>query len=1397
MDVQTAPPGSAQPRIASLRRQIQALSESDREVLWMLSLICQPIDAARLILCLDTVGWGKKGGAPPEPSKLKGCLTRLKRKKLVVEWQHALRCRPEVLELATRDAVRTGRFEDFARAVKRTLPVVRLWNSNWSFENYDQALREIRIALYRGRARDLNEALQNAHRSFPLELSRRPPLYTICTHPFEADWFSGLPREMRAAAAYTILPVAGRLLQAQPELVACLGRMNDALHSLVRLFLADYHMLRGEFASARELCRGLSGPAWQLRLARLAFLEGDLEDAVGLFREALAGLRAETRKSKAYFQTVGGLFFIFSLLEAGTEGSCREALQYAEIGRRDSLWRESYSRLLVVVRSAQGDYPSEDWKGGMSAEEGGDPESANPGLEVFFRHLFDFWIDPRSVANEGPGLLRLYQRALEQGFRWVAAETAELLAEIGNTADDWGARARELRPESAPRSLVGCIRILEPWRRTLRVLREVGAGGGSGERADTYRLAWQLTWQEEAGMLDPRPVEQRLNSRGKWTRGRTVSLRRLWRADERPDFLTEQDRRVCDAIEMEGGGWQGMGEQTAFEFNAERAIADLVGHPCLFLEGAPKTSVELLQGRPRLLIEDRGERLHVRLVPRFPAGRTLMVEREGPTRFRVTRKTVEHLRIGEVLGAGLDVPRAGTELLKETIEHLSAFVIVQSDIASGRPESETRAGEPIPHIHLLPSGDGMEVEILVRPLGESGPTCLPGKGGSTVIAEIDGVRIEARRDLEDEETRVAQVVSLCSVLKETPGFNYTWELETPEECLELLLQLQGLDGKAIVAWPEEHPYTVVKEISFDDLSLQITKKRDWFSVSGEVSVNEDLALSLSEMIRLMPQGTGRFIRLAEGQFVALTESFRKRLEDLAAIGDLRNKGSVLLNPLAAGAVEGLVEEAAEAEVDDAWVTQLQRMAGALDHTPEVPSTLLAELRDYQYEGFVWLARLACWRAGGCLADDMGLGKTVQALAMILTRATKGPTLVVAPTSVCLNWAAETARFTPTLRVRLFGVGDRGEMLRTLEPLDLVICSYGLMQSAIADLASVYWETIVLDEAQAIKNPRAKRSLAALRLQGGFRIVTTGTPIENHLSELWSLFRFLNPGLLGTREAFMERFAIPIERNGDPVVRHRLRRMVHPFILRRTKSQVLDELPARIEILQHVELGEKERAFYEALRRESIRALHEKEGPASGRRFQILAEITKLRQACCNPRLILADTKIPSAKLDMFDEMLDELVESNHKALVFSQFVRHLKILREHLDAKGITYQYLDGTTPPRDRAAAVAAFQGGEGDLFLISLRAGGTGLNLTAADYVIHMDPWWNPAVEDQASDRAHRIGQHRPVTIYRFVAKDTIEDKIVELHQHKRDLADSLLEGTHVPASITAEELLRLLAE
>jgi SNF2 family DNA or RNA helicase len=522
---------------------------------------------------------------------------------------------------------------------------------------------------------------------------------------------------------------------------------------------------------------------------------------------------------------------------------------------------------------------------------------------------------------------------------------------------------------------------------------------------------------------------------------------------------------------------------------------------------------------------------------------------------------------------------------------------------------------------------------------------------------------------------------------------------------------------------------------------------------------------------------------------------------LLAVADhtFLGKNRMELSPGAVPAIRALLDAGADVETPPAWQLLTERLATSLSLKPRPPASLAKTLRDYQVEGHAWLSRVAAWGAGACLADDMGLGKTVQALSVLLDRSRLGPALVLAPTSVAFNWVEEIQRFAPKLRPVLYAERtDRRECLEKLGDNDVLIVSYGLLVRDAAQLGALTFSTLVIDEAQALKNPSTRRARAARQLQAGFRIALSGTPLENHLGELWSLFAVVFPGLLGSWEQFRERFAGPIERGKDPGAQEALARVIRPFLLRRTKQEVARELPPRTEIQVPVALSEEEWNLYEDAR---LAAVAEVSTQGKGlrneqQRFQVLAALTRLRLLASHPRLYDAQSTLSSSKMRRLLELLEELRSEGHRALVFSQFTSHLDLVREELDRAGFTHLYLDGSTPAGMRAKRIASFQNGEGDVFLISLKAGGTGINLTAADYVIHLDPWWNPAVEDQATDRAHRIGQTKPVTVYRLIARGTIEEQILSLHSDKRALVAGVLEGTDVAARLTTKDLLALLA-
>ena len=577
---------------------------------------------------------------------------------------------------------------------------------------------------------------------------------------------------------------------------------------------------------------------------------------------------------------------------------------------------------------------------------------------------------------------------------------------------------------------------------------------------------------------------------------------------------------------------------------------------------------------------------------------------------------------------------------------------------------------------------------------------------------------------------------------------------------------------------------------------------DWFELKGGVQFDHQ-EVALPEILQALRRGE-RTIVLADGSQGVLPEDLAARLAPLAAAlgmaagNRFRRTQTTLLDALLATRPEIDTDEAFERA--RAELHGFERVEAA-----DAPPGFHGTLRGYQREGLGWLHFLRRFGLGGCLADDMGLGKTVQVLALLESRRAEdaGTALVVVPRSLVFNWHEEAARFAPQLRVLDHTGTQRTREMPDFSAYDMVLTTYGTLRRDAAELSEVEFDYVILDEAQAIKNSTTAGAKAARLLRARNRLALTGTPIENRLEELWSLFEFLNPGMLGPSSAFRALVkrgtdAAAVAEDGVNPTRALLARALRPVILRRTKSQVATELPERVEQTLVVELERAQRKTYDELLvhyRNTLLPKIARAGIARSR-MHVLEALLRLRQAACHPALIDKTlTDAPSAKLDALVPMLVEAIEEEHKSLVFSQFTSFLGLLRKRLDEEGVTYAYLDGTT--RDRRAPVARFQT-EDDcrVFLISLKAGGQGLNLTAAEYVFLLDPWWNPAVEAQAIDRAHRIGQTRRVLATRLVAHDTIEERILELQQSKRDLADAILgEDQGLLSSIGVEELSLLL--
>ena len=1365
-----------------------ALTPTERDVATALSVIYEEnsiLDFSRLL--------NKIGLQPPRgESRFTHAATeeivhKLHDKGLVVKHDdRTWRVNPEQSEAIMRQGVRRPDFQFLLNEVRRELPYKTYWQPSSPFA----LMREIRIAFYLQNESNFDRLQKEAETFYPDQRLTGvfiDPLFD----EFSPRWVESLLpawQEISIRKAFRRAIVELTPLAPLVEFLEQYEHIREPQAGPLRELLCEAFILQGSWSRLR-LWADLETDEWRQAAMNLIYyvLRDDDEGAEALIETVRKGYAIAYGSN--YPAHVAGYFYLLSLLrKSGVKSAGMIGAYLDEIEPTENL---RLGGTYLVLRSLFA-YLRNDEVAQRIADDGLHRTEENA-FTITFKALYRMWTDSSTRPVDENYLKKLdilRDRAQETGYRWVEMELTRVLASRhpNETARQaFSDRAEALSKELHLFSLADAMPRIEPWERALEVLATMGAPetGGGKRTKKTSRFVWFVDF--EAKELEPR--EQTLGKNGTWSKGRKVALKRVKHGEV--SGMTPQDVSVAQTIEEDYSKYHPNGH---FKVRYEEALVALVGHPNLYLLQNPAIGVDLVRRNPQLLIEEGDNRLYLRFAQEF-SGTGVQVVKETPTRYQVIEVTEAHDNVHRQIGSGLEIPKRARHRLQQVSRNLSKIVEVQSTLSGVIDDvDQTKADQRI-YVHLLPIGETFKVEFFVKPLADDDQYFKPGKGRNKVIAENGGQRRLAERHLAKEIELAENIILDSPTLQKLVHRDYEWQVDEVEDCLRILLELQPLRAmdRIVLEHPRGERIRLVGSVDFGDLSLGVKEKAGWFDVEGQLNVDDNQVINFRELMeKVAINEQSQFIQLSEGQYVALTENLRRKLREMEGLMS-QGKDGLQLHPLAAGILDDVADQLGEFEADIAWRESLQRIQTVGQKIARVPTTFRAELRPYQLDGFRWLMRLADWGVGACLADDMGLGKTIQGLAMLQARAEGGPALVIAPASVTRNWIREAAKFAPTLNPVLLGQGDRAEAIAAVGPYDMLVVSYGLLPFEGEALAAKRFGTIILDEAQAIKNRGTKRSTVAMSLQGDFRVATTGTPIENHLGELWNLFQFLNPGLLGTFQRFNEKYTIPITKANDNERRQQLRRLIQPFILRRRKEEVLEELPPKTEVTLTVELSAPERAFYEALRQRALEQIDDSEGP--NKRFQILAELMKLRQAACHPKMVDPTVDIGSSKLELLAETVSEITESGHKVLIFSQFVRHLKLVEDWVQNAGIEYQYLDGSTPGKKRDEAVQAFQRGEGDVFLISLKAGGTGLTLTAADYVIHLDPWWNPAVEDQASDRAHRIGQQRPVTVLRLVSENTIEEKIVQLHAQKRDLADSLLAGTEQSASLSADDLLELI--
>jgi len=1364
------------------------LSKAEQDILMVLSVIYAPIGQNNLRNLLDKMACFDPNTIALIDSALKN---RLQKTKLLVANNDGWSCPAEMAELLMRRATQESWFNKLASLLLNTR--TDYYPSHRIAANH--VAKQLRLFLYQGNEPGFIANTDYLYANYPQFFAEH--INRIFFTNFDQDWFVALPERVKYGALKYLVIADYRQFTDMSEpyrrLEQYFGTSKPGNPEIAHAIIAQ-RLLRGSFQDAEQWLEGdVSADGLNL-LGILRFLQNRNDEAITLFNAALKQLKKETGKRNITIYGLYGVFFSLALLRSKT-GANMLYLKQQHLPMALKINFGAFYRLNLILQEALDVYQAK-----LKPEHSAHLFIANAyTYERLFHALILYWLGETAWMFKDSNKLFLEQlaaycrKAQQLGYAWYAAVSSALLQRLEYSDKDCLQIAQSY-VDSPFIQILDLLPTVSVWERALTALTQLSAGPSSAQPLQELRMIWSISLEHDGVFLVPK--EQRLGKNGHWTKGRPVALKKLYHDQADYDYLSEQDRKICAHITLEKdhGSYGYYYGKEFYELSTDGLLA-AVGHPNVYWAGQEQSHppVDIRKAEPQLLVKEQLPNLHISLVPQISQQKIIAQKTTG-NGLIVYVINDQHRQVAEILGKnGLTVPATARQQVIDSIASIASMLTVQSDIGGTSSHAVEVPADSRLHIHLQPVGHGMQIEAFVQPFSDGGPLYKPGAGGTTVLADIDGKQLQTARDFKLENKYTKKLFDACPELYKDKELK--WLLDDPEIALEALLHCQELGDFAVLEWPKGKKIKLSREAGLAQAQFSVRKERDWFSVDGELKIDDDQVFNMQRLMHLLSSSSGRFLKLEDGQVVALTRELRQRLDDLVGLGEVQDD-KIRFHPLAAQALDDITD-GMTISAGKPWKDQLKRLSELSDLNPELPSTLQGELRDYQREGYQWMMRLAHWGAGACLADDMGLGKTVQALALILARAPDGPTLILAPTSVCINWLEESSRFTPTLNVQHFGYGDRQAMLDNAGAFDLIVCSYGLLQTEGEKLAQKHWHTLVADEAQAIKNTLTKRSKAAMALQADFKLITTGTPIENHLGELWNLFNFINPGLLGSLSKFNERYAQAIENQQDHVVQQRLKKLLRPFILRRLKNDVLTELPPRTEVTLHIELSSEERAFYEALRRNAMQAIAEAAEHQGNPQLKVLAEIMKLRRACCHPRLVMDESPLASSKLQAFEELVDELLENSHKALVFSQFVGHLSLIRELLDQKGVAYHYLDGATPVPERKKAMNAFQAGNGDLFLISLKAGGTGLNLTAADYVIHMDPWWNPAVEDQASDRAHRMGQKRPVTIYRLVAKDTIEDKIVDLHKHKRDLANSLLEGGEISGKMSVQDMMALLNE
>ena len=1102
----------------------------------------------------------------------------------------------------------------------------------------------------------------------------------------------------------------------------------------------------------------------QVKDAIDALYHSEVEDAFALFRQAV---RKFGRRNSAFSLPLLNYYYVICTLRYRVRFGSQAAEKEINDLRQSSVIRTDYRHFAskLLLDFAETDFSSA--KDEIQRRIDNALDHADNQLSLYFAFLMGkyFGLSNNEKTFPQPTATALMHELSQ--YMAVSAKTKE-----------------ELTTLYGGKPLLASIRKKAPWE---LLLGEIDRAAQQQVDTRPRRIVYFLNHSSLSGI-----IEQVEEKPGQWRDGQLLSAKRM--ASEGYGSMDVIDSRI--AMQLAG--------KAEWQTDADIIVPLLSGTDRLFygVEYLPvRQHATIIEERPYVEFFGEGDKIMIHTNAQPQPDGTLRKHTVSRCESSYTLVSLNPLQkdILDKLVATKSFPASAAPSLRKTIESLMGIIDVKENILADI-ESNALESNGCLVIRIEPTPDReYQMTILASPLPDGVARLEPATGEELVYDEDSTGRVHCvhRNMIKEKENfdRLKDYAAQFNMEFTSPN---VYRIGEERALLQLMLFCHEYEDCYLLEWPQGHVLKFKGVITANDIHLDVRGDNEWFAVEGDVRVG-DQKVPLEELLKACSKTDSDFVQIGENEYVQMTETLRRHIAELDAVLTMGEKKRRQVPKYLVGSLAKTLEQL-DHHTDNTYRDFMLKMKQAYESDIPVPEGLQATLRPYQKDGYVWMKRLDSWGAGACLADDMGLGKTLQTLAFILSKAESGPSLVVAPKSVIPNWVKETQRFTPSLNVAVLNDADnRWQVIDKAGAFSIVLCTYGVLTTEEELLSSKEWVVACLDEAQQIKNRNTYVSQAAMNLNAKSRIVLTGTPLQNHVGEIWNLMQFINPGLLGKWNVFRDSY---VNATLDETHKEMLKEMIQPFILRRTKQQVLDDLPEKTEDVHYIEMTDDELTVYEKMR-QTVELKFKKNKTKAERDeakeidVNYFEELMKLRLASCDMHLVHGAWREPSTKITILMEILETLLDvPENNVLVFSQFTSFLTRIKPEIERHGWDYLYLDGQTPMKKRQEIVEQFQTGEKRLFLSSLKAGGLGINLTAANYVILLDPWWNPAIENQATDRTHRIGQKRCVSVIRLISEHTIEEKILRLHEKKQQLSDDVLEGTSDSYKLTYEDILDMVS-